>query len=271
MAVMLKRSDLLATGWTSALIRKLLGEPDEKESYQRGIYHVDRHWFAEERVQKAQESPEFLECQKRRKSRAAAPVARMQAYSRRYPTWRAALSDACHGLHSANRYTKHQTCSADNRTEIYALKNAFVELLYISGYCTSCHEHILVLPPKKCRDCGGTGDGYDGYCDRCGGTGNYLSEKRLRFYVFAFQVGGLRYCWHQPDRLVTFPVVTTEPPKEFDGVEREKPFGMSRSSLAAAKDLLRWVLQKAKEPEPVVKFSDAPIPLIEGKQEELFA
>jgi hypothetical protein len=273
MPVMLKRGDLFPLGFTDALIRSLLGEPDEREPYKRGIYNTTRFWFAQERVQKAMESPAFLEAQRRRQSRAAAPLARLAGYSKHYQNWRAAAPDACHALHSANRYAKHGTCSEANKAEIYALKNAFVQLLYESGFCSACWEHVLVLPPKKCRACGGSGNYYDerGGCDRCGGSGDYLPEKRLKFYVFKFAVGR-GYTWHQPAALVTFPIQPTALPAEWSGVERDRPLGMPRSQLAAAKDLIRWVLAKAKEPEKTFTFSEVPIPpIVDARQEELFA
>ena len=173
-------------------------------------------------------------------------------------------------MHNLNRYAKHRTCSRANQTEIYDLKNRFVELLYTRGCCTACWIHVLVLPAKRCNACYGSGD--DGECDRCGGSGIYLSEKRLRFYVFKIQVGGQRlYCWHQPDHLVKFPVTTTREPAEWSGVERDKPLGMPRSKLAAAKALIGWVLEKSKEPETQIVFCETIKPIRETVQAELFA
>lgn len=259
MAVLLSTSDLRKMGWTTTLIRSLLGEPDEKEDISRGMYRCQRHLYLQERVERAQESGAWKVSCEAREARLARPVRRMEAFNRKYATWRAAVPDACHACHSLNRYAKHGTCSESNKNEIYGLKNKFVELIYTQGYCTACWIHTLVLPPKKCRACGGWGDG--GACYRCDGTGNYLPEKRLKFYCFKISVGR-SYTWHQPDRLVTFPVVTTAEPAEWSGVERDKPLGMPRSQLAAAKDLVRWVIEQAKQPETEVHFHETipPIP-----------
>ena len=230
--VLIARSELRPLGWTDALIRQLLGDPDEKQPYKRGIYHTERFLYEKGRVEAAMESEAFRLAYSRRKARAMAPAVRKEAFSDRYGTWRAAVADAAHGMHSINRYAKHQTCSAANKLEIYALKNAFVQLLYETGYCSACWEHILVLPPKKCRECGGQ---ETDWCDRCGGTGNYLSEKRLRFFCFRFNVGR-GYTWHQPDNLVQFPVVTTAEPAS--GLELS---GTSRSGFPGRNSLRRKI------------------------------
>ena len=267
MPVLLKSSDLATLGWTPTLIKSLFGEPDEKEPYSRGIYRTTRYWYNQERVQAAMLLPAFQESQERRQRKAEAPALRREAFQRQYGSWRSALADACHGMHSLNRYAKHQTCGEANKSEIYTLKNALVEMLYANGYCSAAWEHILVLPPKKCFECGGVPSDW---CDRCAGTGNYLSEKRLKFFCFRFNVGR-GYTWHQPDKLVNFPVRTTAPPAEWSGVERDKPLNIPRSRLAAAKDLVAWVLDQAKIPEPEVVFLDHPIPQVSTEQQSLFA
>ena len=270
MAVLLKRSDLWSLGWTPTLVKALLSEPDEKEEIKKGVYHSWRHWYAQERVSAAMQCPAWVAARAAKERRQARPALRRQAFQRVYPTWRAAVPDACKGLHALNRLAKHRTCTEANKAEIYALKNTFVELLYTQGFCTAAWLHILTLPAKPCYSCGGTGD--QGDCDRCGGSGNYLSEKRLRFYCFRFSVGR-GYTWHQPDNLVTFPVTTTAAPANWSGVERDKPLGMPRSKLAAAKDLLRWVVAQAKgsAPEPEIAFHESIPPLGETEQMGLFS
>lgn len=271
MAVLLKTSDLQSTGWTPALIKSLLGDPDEKEPSKRGPYNTTRYWWLQERVRAAMLLPAYLEAQARKETRLAAPERKRAAFQRKFQTWRVALPDACHGLHSLNRLCKHASCSTANKSEIYDIKNRMVELLYRTGYCTACWQHILVLPPKPCWDCGGGRPVDDDYCDKCGGTGIYLHEKRLTFYCFRFQIGR-GYCWHQPDSLVTFPVTTTAPPAGWTGVEREKPLEMPVSALATAKELLRWVLDRANEPEPEFHFSEHPLPpIVNADQQSLFA
>jgi hypothetical protein len=272
MATLLTSSDLRAMGWTPALVKVLLGEPDEKEPIKKGMFNSMRHWYAQSRVQAAMESPAYQKATQARETRQARPELRRKGFNSKYQTWRAAVPDACHAQWSLNRYCKHSTCSQSNKAEIYGLKNNFVELLYTSGFCTAAWLHILVLPPKVCRAC--SGSGWDGECDRCDGTGEYLPAKRLKFYVFKISVGR-SYCWHQPEILVKFPVVTTQEPAEWSGVERDKPLGMPRSQLAAAKDLIRWVLDQAKsapQSETEVHFHETIPPIPEtAEQGELFA
>lgn len=43
-----------------------------------------------------------------------------------------------------------------------------------------------------------------------------------------------------------FPVAMTEPPADWQPSEREKPVPMPRRQFAAAKDLIRWVLDQAQ-------------------------
>ena len=100
------------------------------------------------------------------------------------------------------------------------------------------------------------------FCDRCDGTGDYLPEKRLKFYCFKISVGR-SYTWHQPSNLVTFPVTTTQEPADWNGVERDKPLGMPRSKLAEAKDLVRWVIEQSKQPETEVHFHETITPIPE--------
>ena len=150
-------SDLVKAGWTRPLIGKLLGEPDEKEDFKRGMFRGVRHFYLESRVQESLKSPEWVNLQERRRARAEAPGKRKAAYSRRYATWQGALVDASHALHSLNRYAKHKTFNRENRAAIYCLKNAFLELLYLAGYCKECWVHVQVLPAKVCRECGGDG------------------------------------------------------------------------------------------------------------------
>lgn len=268
MAIHYSTSDLRAMGWTTGLIHSLLGNPDEKEDISRGAYRCQRHFYAKDRVEAAMLLPAWSVATQRRDERMRRPALRMEGFQRKYQTWRAAVPDACNALHSLNRYAKHRTCSPANKVEIYGLKNLFVEVLYRGGFCTACWEHILVLPAKECRACRGT----DPDCDRCDGCGIYLAEKRLKFYCFRIALGR-GYTWHQPDNLVKFPVETTREPADWSGVERDKPLGMPRSALGAAKDLVRWVVDQARVApgEARVEFSETIAPIVETEQGSLFA
>lgn len=86
--------------------------------------------------------------------------------------------------------------------QIYELKNTFVKYLYQHGYCT---EVVLHLQEFDCWGVGGYGCDED--CPKCGGTGIYRTEK---LYGFRFDIGGKRYAWHQPGKLIDYPVELTE-------------------------------------------------------------
>ncbi len=115
---------------------------------------------------------------------------RERRFSRKYPTWRDALPDACEALFELNRYAKHESCTSTNREEIYNLKNGLIRLLYEQGFATDFYEHHLKLEAKPCWTCGGTGEYWTGEdCRKCGGTGDYLSAKTVFFLVFKFAIG----------------------------------------------------------------------------------
>ncbi len=86
--------------------------------------------------------------------------------------------------------------------QIYALKNMFVKYLYRHGYAIEVVLHLQEF------DCWGTWpDGCSEDCPKCGGTGIYRTEK---LYGFRFDVHGKRYAWHQPGKLIDYPVELTE-------------------------------------------------------------
>jgi hypothetical protein len=261
----LKRTDLPALGFTEALIKKLLPAPDMTQPARFGY----RYWYLRSRVDQAMKEPAFVDALRGRAARAEKPGRRRAEFSHRYMTYRQAIPAACHGLLSLNRYAKHRTCSGRHREEIYRLKNAWIEFLYGEGVCTAAWVHIQTLPAKKCRACGGSGD--EGECDRCDGTGNYLPEKQIRFWVFQFKAGGQTYTWHQPEDLVKWQVTATSESASFDGVEHDKPLEISRSRLAEVKDLIRWVMERhGSETPPVEHFSMGNPETIGGQQASLF-
>lgn len=154
------------------------------------------------------------------------------------------ITEAAAALLEVNRYAKQDPYS---RSEIYQLKNEFLEWLFERGYCTGWNLHTLIKPEKNlvCFGCDGTGEGYgpsfaddddddfsdeedicdldgeeedndeegDGAmnCYRCGGTGVYrtLPELRLEFVAFRFEVEGRRYTWHQPLEIVSWDFSST--------------------------------------------------------------
>lgn len=97
-----------------------------------------------------------------------------------------------------NRYVRQCRCES-----IYALKNHLVRVLYQRGFCVQVTAERQDLP---CWTCGGTGvfdDEQGVLCERCDGTGVYRSHA---LYRFVFAVHGQRYVWHQPARLVDWPL-----------------------------------------------------------------
>ena len=108
---------------------------------------------------------------------------------------------AADAMFHLNRLAKHYYGTA----LIYAAKNVFVQHLYETGCCANVVLHIQKL---TCWECGGEGeDEYGDLCWKCGGDGVY---REIQLYRFAFDVDGQRYLWHQPARLVSWPVTLTE-------------------------------------------------------------
>ena len=89
--------------------------------------------------------------------------------------------------------------------QIYDLKNVLIKYLYQHGYCVEVKQHIQ---KKECWRCEGTGEYWTGdECWKCRGTGVF---SKVELYAFRFNIEGKRYAWHQPKRLVDYPVTLTE-------------------------------------------------------------
>jgi hypothetical protein len=240
-------------GWTKAMIRELLGEPDKLAPNPHYRSAAPMRLYKVERVLAIQNSYSFkksLIVKKARKSGAMnAQVRRFARFKRKYGSWRAALPDACEYLFNLNRYAKHSSCSDANRADIYELKGGMVRLLYQQGCCTQCFEHYHHLPELSCFACDGTGefDLYEGEaCRRCGGSGVYKKARTVTFVCFRFEMDGKTYCWHQPEDLVWFDYEVTADSSEWQPAEQyEKTITLARSRFAIAKDVLRWVLAEA--------------------------
>lgn len=84
---------------------------------------------------------------------------------------------------------------------IYALKNRLVQHFYESGFCKDADRQYQRL---VCRNCDGSKEDWTGdTCWKCEGTGVYRTYELIRF---VFVIGGRRFVWHQPARLVTWHV-----------------------------------------------------------------
>jgi hypothetical protein len=92
-----------------------------------------------------------------------------------------------------------------SREEIYARKNVLVRYWYERGLCERVTKQQQVLQCWYCKD--GIDEWHDGdSCDHCDGTGAYASHT---LFKFTFHIGGRYYSWHQPERLITWPIIGT--------------------------------------------------------------
>lgn len=198
--------------------------------------------YDKEKIEKLRDSPKIIALRpKQRKPKVYDPI-----FKRKFGIWEKALPTAAAYMFSLNRYCKHSSCSANNREEIYGLKNRFIKLLYQEGYCEAVHLHEMVLPEKRCLACAGSGwhEWDQDTCYRCEGTGIYLPEKVLEFFCFEIEVGGERYTWHQPKGLVGFEVTVSKGTKEIPPIET-KPLLIEKAKLTEGKRLVSWVLKQA--------------------------
>lgn len=188
-----------------------------------------------------------------------------------------ALGDAAKGLFSLNRYAKHPTCSDWQRERIYDLKSRFIEYLYTNGYATSVGIHKDPDREHECWKCNGTGvhkltdadfdyrfddfdeddfeDIEDDTCPKCDGTGIYRRVPGRTYYVFSFDIGGVRYAWHSPQDTVQFPVSVTEDSSGDLPETETKPIEISRSRLTERRKLLEWVLEQVSCEQSQVRQS----------------
>jgi hypothetical protein len=92
-----------------------------------------------------------------------------------------------------------------SREKVYARKNLLVRYWYERGLCERVTKQRQVLECWYCKD--GIDEWHDGDpCSYCDGTGVYASHT---LFKFTFHIGRRYYSWHQPERLVTWPIVGT--------------------------------------------------------------
>jgi len=179
-------------------------------------------------------------------------VTRFEALRLKYGSWPTALGDCCEAMFHLNRYAKNRTVIEKDREYIYGLKNNLVKLLYEQGYCTDCFEQNRPLPEQECYRCNSTGKwvsswlGVPEICNRCGGTGIYRKATSHTIVCFQFNVDGKTYFWHLPKYSVIFNYEVTLPSADWrTGDVDVKPLTLSGAKIAAAKDLLRWILNES--------------------------
>ena len=241
---MLSKRDLLKErGWTESLVCKLLPSPDE---IRRRKPYGKTYLYDEDRVKEAEQAPSFLAWQEKKAN--PPPPRKCKTLGERFPNWRDALPGAAEAMFSLNRYAKYNSCTLDNRSEIYRLKNGLIQVLYSIGAAEQVHKHVVPMPMQRCRACEGadTWDSWQsdelGKCERCNGTGIYLEACNLVFVVFRFQVGDQAYSWHQPEDLLAFnPKFTAN--AEISGMSvEERPLKMDIRKFADAKRLVGFVV-----------------------------
>lgn len=203
--------------------------------------------WAPELVDELAEHPELTASKTRSQGMRAArqhkTAARLDNLTARYPHWQNALLPAAQAMFSLNRYAKWESCSPAHRREVYTLKNELVQLLYRQGCAVEVYRHTIKREKELCWDCGGDG------CGRCNFSGYYHPRRKTLVYIaFWFQIEDQYFSWHQPERLVNWPVqFTAESARWEHDPENEKPIELKSTQFADVKALVRYVLDRAKE------------------------
>lgn len=145
-------------------------------------------------------------------------------YSSKYHTLQNALPDAAEAMLSLNRYAKHLKYFEDCHEErhvIYNLKNRFVKLLYLNGYCSGAFRHIF-----KNNDEYGIG------------------QNEISNVLFEFDINGKKYRWHQPEYLIDFEFKLTKSNVDTPYVVGAHAVDIQEKQLSEAKWLVKWVVEK---------------------------
>lgn len=235
---------VLARKWTRGMVDALLGEPDKLKPNPNYRQASSMRLYSINRVVEAEGSADFQSLMAKVSSRRAGKDY-TQVFIRRYkiPS-NDAVEAAAEALFSLNRYAKHDSCTAKHKTEIYELKNQFIEWSVNNGYLTGWNKHYITQP-EKTIECFCVQRGYWG-CDRCDeGVYRRFSTRTLEFAVLQFKFNE-QYTWHQPKESITFEYEALAPKLEESGddwaSEREKPIELKKAKFAEAKALVRWVI-----------------------------
>jgi len=224
-------------GLTMHMFNKLNIEPYEciqNYNYRKSFIYL----YKETEIKKLINSEEV----QRLKLKTPKPKDWTSKFNKRYDK-KSPLPEVAKGLFNLNRYSKHNSCSRENREEIYEMKNGIIHYLYKNGYCFECYEHNIHGVPAICNSCGGSGIYQKKWeCYSCFGTGRIHDVKiDLYYVVFRFNIEGTIYTWHQPEHTIHFIYKTTKPESIYEESEI-KPIEVSKSKLSEYKALLRWFL-----------------------------
>lgn len=174
--------------------------------------------------------------------RAEARALRLAEIRARYSGWQEAIPDAAAAMLVLNRW------AYDHRREplaqaIYALKNSFVEILFAAGHCEHVEVHTQQFEGRVCWSCG---DDYD-VCDRCGGTGWYRAPRVDELYCFYFRIDGRSYSWHQPAKLVNWPITLAGAPRQIDPMPPHREHGFtSVDEVEDSLEIVKVVVEGAR-------------------------
>lgn len=180
-------------------------------------------------------------------------------HERYYGGWWMGVQDACEALFQLNRWAKHYDCPPRQKTEVYALKNRFLQMLWELGYCEQAY---LAHTPKReltCYGCDGTGRrtyydcGETDECWRCNGTGIYRTVGGNPYWALKFRVGVGHeesrvnvFSWHQPAHLAPWALAKGEQPEEVKPLTRTiEQVTLAKRKRPEAKALIKWVTDQA--------------------------
>jgi len=169
---------------------------------------------------------------------------KLERMHRKYGEPGIAIPDACEAMFNLNRYAKHDSCTRDNRLDIYALKEGLISHLITQGVLEDVGRHLVKYADKSCFGCNGSGAGWDGLeCQRCDGTGIYSPGRTKTFIVFRFLVNENRYCWHSPaDQFVEQFKDSPVLPDDWRPGDGERPLAITIARLSAGKDVIRYAI-----------------------------